>query len=217
VLALPYISPAYDIWSLGCLAYALATGQDLFAPQVVLQEQQHEQQPQKQQQERAPGQPHEPEQAPLTLEERHLVDMLALLGRPPPPMVAASPLRHALYRPSGRLRAEARYRVERESLEGILEQEHGLAADEVRRAAAAAAAGCRIFAAPAARRRQLAEPGAPWPRPPAGRRPGDVPARRARVRPRAAADRAAAAGAPLPAGGRGGAAAGLTSLACLCK
>ena len=82
MLALPYVSPAYDVWSLGCLAYALATGQDLFAPQVVLQERQEQQQEQLQH--------HEAEQAPLTLEERHLVDMLALLGRPPPAMVAAS-------------------------------------------------------------------------------------------------------------------------------
>jgi serine/threonine protein kinase len=131
VLALPYVSPAYDVWSLGCLAYALATGQDLFAPQVALLEE-PQQQPQPKQQPQQQQQGEEGERAPLmTLEERHLVDMLALLGRPPLDMVAASPLRQALFRPSGRLRAEGRFRVVRESLERVLAGEHGLREEEV--------------------------------------------------------------------------------------
>ncbi|KAI8472847.1 MAG: kinase-like domain-containing protein [Monoraphidium minutum] len=150
ILALEYRAPAYDIWSLGCALFALATGSDLFDPA----------------REPAPagggagGATDAAALAAAELEEArghaaaaaaarsggggargrfwgefdqndaHLAQIVCALGRLPKEMVKASPLRRVYFLPSYRMRTEARYDLPPAPLAVRLVEEHGLEEDE---------------------------------------------------------------------------------------
>lgn len=114
VLALEYRTPACDMWQAGLTVYALATGQDLFAPQV-----------------RGAGQgvpPPPPGTTPegdWDLDDWHLAELVGVLGRPPFELVAASPLVRRFFRPNGRLLMERHVSIAKEPLDLILREDHG--------------------------------------------------------------------------------------------
>lgn len=103
VLGLPYESPSYDMWQLACCVYALSTGQELFSPE---------------------------DNDDLDLNDRHLVDMVSVLGRVPVKLVEQSPVRGRYFMRSGRLRAEQNYKVVKEPLDKILIAEQHMPEDE---------------------------------------------------------------------------------------
>lgn len=103
VLALRYQSPAYDMWRTGAMVYSLATGRDLFSPQ---------------------------DDKSFDLDERHLADMITLLGPLPLTMIERSPMRSVFFRRSGRLKLESQFKLVREPLRQVLVEQNGLEAEE---------------------------------------------------------------------------------------
>ncbi|GBF95545.1 hypothetical protein Rsub_08526 [Raphidocelis subcapitata] len=130
VLGLEYRAPPYDMFSLGCCLYALATGSDLFAPAAAAAADW---------QARPKGGGGEAGAAAagpvgaraedlsgLDLNDAQLAQLQALFGRLPREMVGASPLRRLYFLPSGRLRVEGAFEVPSTPLRSLLVNDHGM-------------------------------------------------------------------------------------------